>query len=73
MARVFPAAIYLVNRPTTNGLFRTTHVFWHDLLNEFRAGVARNNEVEGKTLVGADVVKAIGLRAANLSRTPRTT
>ncbi len=60
-----PAAIYLVNRPTTNGFISYTHVFSANLLNEFRAGVARNNEVEGPALVGADVVKAIGLQGVN--------
>ena len=60
-----PAAIYLVNRPTTNGFISYTHVFSANILNEFRAGFARNNEVEGPALVGADVIKQIGLQGVN--------
>ncbi|MGH9353298.1 MAG: carboxypeptidase regulatory-like domain-containing protein [Terriglobia bacterium] len=60
-----PAAIYNVNRPTTSAFLSWTHVFSPTLLNEFRTGVSRNNEVEGPALVGSDVLKQIGLEGIN--------
>lgn len=60
-----PAAIYLVNRPTTSAFLSFTHVFSATVVNEFRTGISRNNEVEGPALIGANVVQAIGLQGVN--------
>lgn len=60
-----PAALYDVNRPTTSGFISYTHIFSPNLLNEFRTGVSRNNEVEGPALIGSDVLNQIGLEGVN--------
>lgn len=60
-----PAALYFVNRPTVSGFFSYTHVFSPTLLNEFRTGVSRNNEVEGPTLIGSQVIQQIGLQGVS--------
>lgn len=57
-----PAASYFVNRPTVSAFLSWTHVFGPTLLNEFRTGVSRNNEVEGPTLIGSQVISQIGLQ-----------
>lgn len=59
---VLPAAHYLVNRPTQSEFISFTHVFSATLVNEFRVGVSRNNEVEGPADDGAQVVQQIGLQ-----------
>jgi hypothetical protein len=60
-----PAALYDVNRPTASAFFSWTHVFSATLLNEFRTGISRNNEVEGPALIGSDVLQQIGLQGVN--------
>ena len=60
-----PAATYIVIRPTTSAFYSWTHVFNANLLNEFRTGVSRNNEVEGPTLIGSQVISQIGLQGVN--------
>jgi hypothetical protein len=60
-----PTAQYDVNRPTTSAFLSWTHVFSPTLLNEFRTGVSRNNEVEGPALIGSDVLSQIGLQGVN--------
>ncbi len=60
-----PAAIYLVNRPTTSAFISYTHVFSTSLVNEFRTGVSRNNEVEGPALIASQVIGQIGLQGVN--------
>lgn len=60
-----PAAIYIVDRPTTSAFLSWTHVFSATVLNEFRAGVSRNNEVEGPALTGSQVLQQIGLEGVN--------
>ena len=60
-----PSALYDVNRPTLSGFLSWTHVFSPTLLNEFRTGVSRNNEVEGPALIGSDVLNQIGLQGVN--------
>jgi hypothetical protein len=60
-----PAALYFVNRPTTSAFLSWTHVFSANLLNEFRTGVSRNNEIEGPTLIGSSVIQQIGLQGVN--------
>ena len=59
------AAQYDVNRPTTSAFFSWTHVFTANLLNEFRTGISRNNEVEGPALIGSSVLQQIGLQGVN--------
>jgi hypothetical protein len=60
-----PAASYDVSRPTTSAFLSWTHLFSPNLLNEFRTGVSRNNEVEGPALIGSDVLSQIGLQGVN--------
>jgi hypothetical protein len=60
-----PAAVYDVTRPTTSAFLSWTHIFSPNLLNEFRTGVSRNNEVEGPALIGSDVLNQIGLQGVN--------
>ena len=60
-----PAALYDVNRPTLSGFLSWTHVFSPTLLNEFRTGVSRNNEIEGPALIGSQVIQQIGLQGVN--------
>jgi hypothetical protein len=60
-----PAATYVVDRPTTSAFLSWTHVFSPTLLNEFRTGISRNNEVEGPALIGSQVIQQIGLQGVN--------
>lgn len=60
-----PAAVYDVTRPTTSAFLSWTHIVSPNLLNEFRWGVSRNNEVEGPALIGSDILKQIGLQGVN--------
>lgn len=60
-----PSAEYDVERPTTSAFLSWTHTFNPTLLNEFRTGVSRNNEVEGPALIGSNVISQIGLQGVN--------
>jgi len=60
-----PAAQYDVTRPTTSAFLSWTHTFSPTLLNEFRTGISRNNELEGPALVGSNVLSQIGLEGVN--------
>jgi hypothetical protein len=57
-----PSGNYPVVRTDGNGVFSWTHSFNPNVLNEFRTGFSRNNEVEHPALIGSTIIQQAGIQ-----------
>ncbi len=62
-----PSGLYPVDRPDGTATFSWTHTFSPSILNEFRAGYARNDENEWPTAIGSTIIQQAGIQGVATS------
>jgi Carboxypeptidase regulatory-like domain/TonB dependent receptor len=57
-------------RPTQAAVVSWTHIFSPTMLNEIRAGFVRNYDLTNPTLIGSNILSAVGIEGVNTTGVP---